>query len=286
MTLLLDLRAIPTGGFVATEVAIVDAASGAAVSPAAFKEATDGRHVVLATHGFNVDGHEGRARLQAWGRLCALPHPRLLVGVLWPGDSGFLFGLDYPIEGAVALDAGRLLARFIDHALAGAATLSFVSHSLGARTVLEAVLRMQRSAETLILMAGAIEDDCLSREYRAAAAKATRIHVVASTQDAVLHYAFPIGNPVGEVVMQGHPYYRRALGRKGPNSSLAIQAPCERWQLPENWDYGHGDYMTRSATSPAMAPPVLNPAPDAAQPTSLEGWKPGWAAGVIATQCR
>ncbi|MEY4748944.1 MAG: hypothetical protein RIQ60_1158 [Pseudomonadota bacterium] len=286
MTLLLDLRALPSGGFVATDVAIKDAATGARITPAAFQEATTGRHVVLATHGFNVDGIDGRDKLLAWDRLSALPYPRVLVGVLWPGDSRFLPVLDYPIEGAVALDAGRLLARFIDDTLAAAASLSFVSHSLGARTMLEAVLRMKGRAQTLILMAGAIEDDCLSREYRAAAAKAVNIHVVASTQDWVLRFAFPIGNPVGELVMHGHPYFRAALGRKGPSRSLPIPVPCERWQLPDDWDYGHRDYMTTSVNSPQIAPPLRNPAPGDAKPATAtaDDWKPGWAAGVIATQ--
>ena len=73
--------------------------------------------------------------------------------------------LDYPIEGYVALSSGHLLARFLNEHAAGAASLSLVSHSLGPPTVLETVQNLKRRVAVLIMMAGAIEDDCMTNEY-------------------------------------------------------------------------------------------------------------------------
>lgn len=286
MTMLLDLRALPTGGFVAPEVAIKDGASGRPIPIDQFQEATAGRHVVLVTHGFNVNSREGRESLMAWDALCALPGPHVFIGVLWPGDSRFLPVLDYPVEGAVAMQAGALLAHFIETTMPAVSMLSMASHSLGARTMLETIHHLQRRVDTLILMAAAIEDDCLSREYQAAAARVRQIHVLASTEDWVLRLAFPIGNPVGQIVMQGHPYFRRALGRKGPNTALGIPAPWVNWQLPKGWDYGHGDYMPGDDIAPRLPPPVAVPSPQAPEPGAADGWKPSWSAAVIATQFR
>lgn len=164
MALFLDLRAMPTGGFVADEVQVLDAGQRV-LPPEVFAREVRGHDLLLATHGFNVSGQHGIRALGGWERLCGLPSPCLYVGVLWPGDSRFLPLLDYPVEGSVALDSGRLLARFLNRWATGAATISFSSHSLGARVLLETVGNLDRTVRTAVLMAGAIEADCLTREY-------------------------------------------------------------------------------------------------------------------------
>ena len=58
------------------------------------------------------------------------------MGLLWPGDSVWAHGLDYPDEPKIADEAGAMLAKFIDDNFQGAASISFASHSLGARVVL------------------------------------------------------------------------------------------------------------------------------------------------------
>ena len=100
-----------------------------------------GRHVLIATHGFNVNRADGIACLSNWASLLQLPQPSAFVGLLWPGDSVWAHGLDYPEEPKIADEAGALLAAFIN-ANFGAASISFASHSLGARVVLETISQL------------------------------------------------------------------------------------------------------------------------------------------------
>ena len=286
MTIFLDLRAIPSGGMVANTVSVLG--TDAQYPDAAVKEfeaRVRGRNIVLATHGFNVNSANGMAELTEWGSLCGLTSPWDFIGVLWPGDSRYIPFVDYPIEGSVAIDSGRLLAPFLNTHAAGAASISLVSHSLGARTVLETVKGLNRRVARLILMAGAIEDDCLTNEYAQAMKKVDSVQVVASRSDWVLEFAFPLGNPVGEIVMQGHPYFREALGREGPYSVAGLDARYQLWQIPDAWDYGHLDYLPGSDPGPRMLPPLHVPGADDAAPGDDDvPWKSAWSAGVIATE--
>jgi len=149
---------------------------------------------MLATHGFNVSRQDGIDALSNWSRLMSLSGSDLFVGVLWPGDSRYLPVLDYPAEGDEAIASGRLLARFLNEYAASAASLSLVSHSLGGRVILEATSGLDRTVRRLILMAGAIEDDCLTREYQAAAGNAQQISVLASRKDDVLAFLIDFDN--------------------------------------------------------------------------------------------
>jgi len=288
MTIFLDLRAIPSGGWTADEVTIRDSdAPGSVVSVQAFEASIRGKALILATHGFNVNSKDGLHALSTWAGLCQLPSDTAYIGVLWPGDSRFIPVLDYPIEGHVALTSGRLLSTFLNAYTKGASSLSMVSHSLGARTMLETIAHLEnRRVSVLILMAGAIEHDCLSKEYKEAIRKVDHVHVVASRSDAVLQFAFPIGNPVGEIVMHGHPYFQSALGREGPFDFTDIPAPCLHWQVPDTWDYGHGNYLPGSQRCTPMPPPCARPGDKDPQPANPPDWKPGWSASVISTQFR
>ncbi len=285
MTIFLDLRAIPSGGIVAKTVTVLG--TDAQLPDAAVKEFEDwvrGRNIVLATHGFNVDSADGQAELTQWGALCGLTSPWDFIGVLWPGDSRYLPFVDYPVEGSTALNSGRLLAAFLNAHAAGAASVSLVSHSLGARTMLEAVAGLKRRVATLILMAGAIEDDCLTNEYAQAMTNVDNVQVVASRSDWVLAAAFPIGNPVGELVMHGHPYFREALGRAGPHTVAGLQARYQLWQIPDAWNYGHLDYLPGSVQGARMPPPLNAPGRQDPTPSGDGDWKPSWSAGVISTE--
>ena len=73
--------------------------------------AINGRHVLIATHGFNVNRENGIASLSNWGSLLQLGPASAFVGLLWPGDSVWAHGLDYPGEARVADDAGALAGR-------------------------------------------------------------------------------------------------------------------------------------------------------------------------------
>jgi pimeloyl-ACP methyl ester carboxylesterase len=285
VTLFVDLRATPSGGIVAAETTVWEDGTRP-LSAAEFGERVRGLDVLLAAHGFNVDRQHGIDALSKWSQLCELPPSSLFVGVLWPGDSQFFPVIDYPFEGTEAIASGKLLAAFLNDNAASAASLSFVSHSLGARTVLEAVTGLNLSVRRLILMAGAIEGDCLVNEYQSAAARAAEIFVLSSRSDAVLEFAFPVGNLVGEIVMRGHPYYRTALGRDGPSQPILLSQRGGAWQIPDDWRYGHLDYLPRQATAPQIPPPVAVPEQTSEVPMNppVDGWKPSWSAGAVSTQ--
>lgn len=279
----IDLRATGSGGIAAAEAAVYWE-DGSLRSAADFARDVRAKDVVLATHGFNVNREKGRNSLTCWSERCGLPPGFMLVGVLWPGDSAFFPILDYPVEGLEAIRSGRVLARFLNQHATGVQSLSLVSHSLGARMVLQALDGLDQGARRLILMAGAIEDDCLVREYAGAAGKAQQIYIIASKEDWVLKFAFPIGNPIGQIVMHGHPYFRTAIGRVGPSS---FDPRTRLWQIPDGWDYGHLDYLPSDRTGPQLVPPPPFARPGDADPMpnpSTKGWKPSWSAGAVSTQ--
>src|SRR5208282_5876903 len=189
MTRFLDVRLSPTGGDLAASVALNQGtAIGNYQSMDKAQLVTDirGRHVLIATHGFNVNRADGIAHLSNWERLLQLAPPSVFVGLLWPGDSIWAHGLDYPEEPRIANEAGRLIAPFLDANFGSAASISFASHSLGARVVLETIANMRLAVRRLTLMAGAIDDNCLNTEFAAAAGNIGAISVLASPKDEVL----------------------------------------------------------------------------------------------------
>lgn len=285
MTLFIDLRATPSGGICAAEATIWNDGTQK-VSAADFVARISGLDLILATHGFNVDRARGIRVLSIWSQLLQLPASSLFIGVLWPGDSQFLPFLDYPMEGSEAIASGKLLAGFLNQQAAAAASVSFVSHSLGARTMLQTLSGTNQHTRRLVLMAGAIEDDCLVNEYQQAAAKAGEIYVLASRSDKVLEFAFPIGNLVGEIVMRGHPYCKIALGRGGPSQPIALSQRGGAWQIPDAWNFGHSDYLPGNALAAQLPPPVAAPGPAASVPVDppVDGWKASWSAGAVSTQ--
>ena len=148
-----------------------------------------------------------------------------------------------------------------------------------------------RRVDTLLLMAAAIEDDSLAEEYADVTRTARRVVVVASRRDRVLELAFPLGNPVGELLTRGHPYFRQALGRQGAHPVPNEGAAPEHWQIPDSpvdWDFGHGDYMPQKPLPPVRAgiykAPLKHPVPKEAIKSGDEFVKNDWAAAVIATQ--
>src|SRR5262249_12774996 len=157
MTIFIDLRAGDVGGLCAHDAAVWQ--DGKTVSGDGFADLVPGQDLVLATHGFNVHRASGKQSLSDWEELCTLRAGCLFVGVLWPGDSKYLPVLDYPAEGDEAITSGRLLSKFLNDHASGAASVSFASHSLGGRMVLETLAGLNRRARRLVLMAGAIEND-------------------------------------------------------------------------------------------------------------------------------
>jgi hypothetical protein len=246
-----------------------------------------GKNVLIATHGFNVNRANGIDCLNTWGSLLQLTAQDAFLGLLWPGDSAWAHGLDYFDEPKIADEAGKMLGPFLDDLLAGAASVSFASHSLGARVILRTVQQMKaRQPRAVILMAGAIDDDCLTNEFQQAAATVGRISVLASMKDPVLEWLFPAANPLSGIIDSGHPWWRGALGRSGPRQPWPSNflAPYE---IPENWAYVHGDYLqvAPASSAPILAPVYLPASTNYQIPLSgAPGWQQTWSSAFASTR--
>lgn len=286
----LDVRLSSTGGDLAASVAVnqgTDIGNYQSLDKAQLVRDIQGQNVLIAAHGFNVNRADGIAHLSNWDAQLQLAPPSIFIGLLWPGDSIWAHGLDYPEEPRIADEAGALIAPFLDENFIGAASLSFASHSLGARVVLETISKMNLPVRRLTLMAGAIDDKCLNTEFQAAAAKIGTISVLASKKDEVLSAAFPLGNFLGGILAAGHPWLRTALGRSGPSSPPPsnFRAPFE---IPDNWNFGHGSYLEIDPPPPpSIAIPTDVPPNGSAEPANgTRGWQSAWTAAFSSTRFR
>ena len=289
MTLFLDVRVNAVGGPLATSVAFYEGSSISTyqtVPQGQILDTVRGRNVLIGTHGFNVNRANGIDCLDTWGQLLLKFDPRLdvFVGLLWPGDSVWAHGLDYPEEPKIADDAGELLGPFLDDLLADAASVSFSSHSLGARVILRTVKQMKTHVRRAILMAGAVDDDCLTNEFQAASDNIGQISVLASKRDRILAWAFPLGNFLSGIIDVGHPWWHDALGRNGPQRPRPqnFSAP---FLIPFEWGYGHHHYLQvdpgaagaipEDTDVPARGGPPMNGSP---------GWQQTFSAGFASTR--
>jgi hypothetical protein len=290
MTRFLDVRLNPVGGNLAASVAVNQ---GTALSNYQSLDLAQliadirGQHVLIATHGFHVNRADGISCLSNWEGLLQLAPPAIFVGLLWPGDSIWAHGLDYPEEPKVANAAGQLIGPFLDTYFTGAASISLASHSLGARVVLSTIAHMNMTVRRLMLMAGAIDDNCLNTEFEDAQTQVGIVSALASKKDDVLSALFPLGNLIGGIIAAGHPWWHAALGHTGPvNPRPAnFQAP---FQIPSNWDYGHHHYLQIDAPPtpviplPEDVPPEGSPKPAG----GATGWQEAFSAAFCSTRFR
>jgi len=215
------------------------------IPPAAFPATFSGKNILFATHGFNVTQSDGAKSLGLLDEYLNLASPSLFVGVLWPGDSVIPI-VDYPFEGSVAIDCGQRLAAFCNTCCSSAQSLSFVSHSLGGRLILQAVSGLSRKARSVCLTAAAINRDCLTGEYADAAQNSQAISILSSGEDYVLKIAFSVGDPIADLLHDDHTPFEIALGSKGPPTPAPseVRAP---WQIDDKSNYGHSDYLPPSS---------------------------------------
>jgi hypothetical protein len=295
MTRFLDCRMQPVGGELSTIVAVnrgtsIDDYTG--INAGDLLNAIRGQHVLIATHGFNVNRKDGIASLSNWEGLLQLPMGSAFVGLLWPGDSVWAHGLDYPGEPKVADEAGDLLAGFIDATFANAASVSFASHSLGARVVLSTALKMNLPVRRVTLMAGALDDNCLNKEFQAVADKVDQISLLSSAKDEVLSLAFPMGNFFAGIIDGGHPWWHAAIGHAGASTPWPsnLQVPC---MIPDNWKFQHGDYLRISPQAPPRLPIPTAVPPNGADYPELDandqavaGWQSAFSAAYVSTRFR
>lgn len=306
MTYFIDLRAQSLGGSPVADASSVVVRQDTQPNPnpahpldTELIQAVQGRDVLLATHGFHVDRDRGIAYLSHWQRFLDLGPNGLFVGVLWPGDSSWLPYLDYPAEGREAIKSGTILAAYLRNNFRGVNSVSFTSHSLGARMVLQTVRNLTQDSNPelkvvrLVLMAGAIDDTCLVEEYQDVARKVEKISVLASSCDDVLKWAFPGGNLLSGILTRGSPYWHGALGRYGPYPASRPQNLWQAPNIPESWKFGHSNYINFDS---AVLPPQLEcgpfplsvvvPPQGSPTPSADANWQQAWAAGFVSTRFR
>jgi hypothetical protein len=300
VTYFIDLRADSAGGNPVADIGSIVVRSEEQPNPnpstpltPTLIQAIQGRDVLLGTHGFNVNRADGIANLSHWSEWLRLGANGFFVGVLWPGDARWVPFVDYPIEGDEAIKSGQLLAEYLSANFRGANSLSFSSHSLGARMVLETIRNIPSSFKlnAVAMMAAAIDDTCLSGEYKDAAARVGRISVLASSCDDVLKWAFPVGNPISGILTRGDPYWHGALGRFGPNPPDQPSSLSRTPILPDSWDFGHHSYINcmgavvgpPSEASAFLPLPLYVPPKGTQIPTSSLNWQQAWTAGFVSS---
>ncbi len=245
----LSYRTQEVGGPVAsTPLLFGDADTLVGNSLRGIAEATAG--VTFIIHGYNnsrtkgLQGERGFA-VQLAQQFLALAGSQF-VGVLWPGDARVGF-ISYPTEEADADRAAEAFARTLRET-AFASPPNFIAHSLGCRVTLRTLSLLVASdpgrtwANQVVLLAGAVDNDVLAREarYLAGVRNAARIVNVASTEDAVLKWGYPVGDFFAGFFGG---YTKTALGLYGPSSRPPLPWNVRTVQLREADGIGHLDYL-------------------------------------------
>jgi hypothetical protein len=230
-----------------------------------FTTLTRGTRVVVLLHGYNVDRAEGRTSLT---RYMAFLEKKGITGpmlsVLWPGD-GWAKALTYPFEGRDADDSADALFRWLCNFVDPTARVAFVAHSLGCRVAMQTSKQLSvrtgaagPALDRVCLMAGAIDNDSLGKAakfcFREGTLASEHVAVLASLDDEVLRYAYPLGD-LAQTILFGE-RYGRALGRTGPDErDTAVTAkigPALQAGVNDNVD--HGDYL--AAQQPPPGAPI------------------------------
>ncbi|MBI3776429.1 MAG: alpha/beta fold hydrolase [Gammaproteobacteria bacterium] len=223
--------------------------------------ATRGNRVLVLLHGYNNDYKVGRLRLTRYmNMLAGGGYTGVMLATLWPGD-GWAKALTYPFEGRDADDTADSLFKWLITNVDATARISFVAHSLGSRVAMntaQQLVRQQRgpALDRICLMAPAIDNDCLGRVgktcYKDATLAADRIAVLASEEDLVLRFAYPLGD-LTQTIFYGE-RWGRALGRTGPAEReptiVTRIEPVPKSSPPRDID--HGDYLDVDVDHPGQ----------------------------------
>lgn len=211
--------------------------------------------ITFLLHGFNVDRQYGQDSLFRLAARLSRTIAGALVMVLWPGDH-WARAISYPFEGNDADDTAAELARFIERVVQPSTKLSFVSHSLGARVVMETLKRLGGfyPVGQVCLMAPAIDDCSLSdpEAYASLVDATARVAVLASHRDSVLRLAYPIGDLLQAFFFFGKDSSSLALGYHGPKAveGQSIPAGVYHVQIPDERNSDHSDCIPAEAPSP------------------------------------
>jgi hypothetical protein len=290
---LIDVRAWSRGGPVGTLKVYDQDVKPLTTTLDPLLDAIRGQDVILVAHGYNVNRKHGVASLTEWTSKLHVTEGTVFIGILWPGDCVLPIFVDYVWEGSEAEKSGTLVGSFIDDNFGIANSITLASHSLGARVVLQAIHTLQTipKIRQLILMAPAIEDDTLAKEFSDVPAKVGYISVLFSQQDQVLAKAYPAGNLLTGLLGRGDPNLIPALGRSGPSDDSPANVKPFR-VLPKSWNFGHTDYLTTDNVDGGLVQPIRIPQDDgtewpAGTPDDLlnkNHWKPCWSAAFATTR--
>jgi len=271
-----------------------------------------GKRVCFLVHGFNANvdhgvkgGGPAAQEYESLGALgLGMTGADIVVTVLWPGDGFILWSYFTAFDHCKT--TGKCFADFLNNRAFTGSEVSFISHSLGARVVLETVAQSAGTRvrfDTAVLTAAAVDDNALDdRELAAGTAGLRRIVVLSSREDKVLQVAFVAGDLGGRVIeaamWRDYDGDTRALGRYGPVFKAGSPAPAKtEWYALQNaTGQDHGDYLP-AGWDPAQAPSgwskkrqdvsrfcgaVLDPRPFGPALTSAWGvdntarFRPGW----------
>jgi hypothetical protein len=229
-----------------------------------------GKRVCFVLHGFNVPLDSGirtcgpaAQSYEALGDyVCKMTGADLAVPVLWPGDGFILWS--YFTANAHAVAIGTNFATFLASAACTALEVSFISHSLGARLVLETVTRSlaperqpsQAAFGTAIFMAPAVDSNALDYPFAAATGPGglKRIVVLSSPTDSVLSGVFPFGDAVEQALWLDFKGTGKAMGLVGPVfADKSTARPITEWyEIGGGQD--HGDYLPDGDANPVWEP--------------------------------
>lgn len=243
MTRYVSFRASAVGGTIIDPLLLKGPGPAGGLTPMTDQEAAAavvGKNLLFAVHGFNVNMATGVRQLARLEAALALPPSATFLGVLWPGDLAVPV-INYPFEASDAVQCGRRLARLCNRRFAAASSLSFMSHSLGGRLVLEAVQALDRKARSVCLTAAAVDRDVLTNRYAAALANSESMAVLSSVRDRVLQIAYAGGDFLSDLFGDGDSPFRSALGLRGPRPYAGATVTDSR--IPKALGCGHGDYL-------------------------------------------
>lgn len=225
-----------------------------------FTAATRAQCLLVLLHGYNNSRSAGRTLLVRFMNILAAGgNANVMLAVLWPGD-GWAKALTYPFEGRDADDTASALCNWLVSHVDGTARVAFVGHSLGCRVVMNTAQQLIRrgglNLDRICLMAPAIDNDSLGRMcatcYRDATLASDRIAVLASEEDLVLRFAYPLGD-LAQTILFGE-RWGRALGRSGPvENDPGVVAKLEPVPKADPVrDIDHGDYLGVDEQAPGQ----------------------------------
>jgi len=253
VTLFINMRRRPVGGGMYDEAYVVENATdttlrGVAMPWPEVLKRVAGRRLLIHCHGFNVSMQSGIQSAVRMEQHLAPADDELFLAVLWPGDY-YVKVVNYSFEYRDAIEAGRLLATFIDKRCGGARSVSLGSHSLGGRVVLEALAATGTRVDQMCLAAPAVDASCLSKRFAPGLSRVQRLAVLTSKKDNVLRWAYPLGDFFSDIFGDSDSALEGALGFGGPSPR---GGPPVHWDpIPEKPPYDHGDYFPSGPPSAA-----------------------------------